>query len=88
MTRKGITLADRTLKPQKTSVRGDDVKNRQNVPWEEIKLPPFLSKAISLIVFIIAFGTIYYGIHDGIINQNISARGRLGGVLTTKRIIS
>ena len=60
----------------------------KQVPWTEKELPPFLGKMVSLIVFIVALTAIYYGIHDGVLNREIAARGKLGNVVVAKGVFA
>ena len=45
---------------------------------DDIVLPSWIGKVFALFVFVVAFGLIYYGVHDGIIEQDIAYRTKSG----------
>ncbi len=53
---------------------------------DDVVLPPFLGKIFAVFVMAVALVIIYYGVHDGVITQDIMFRTKAGKVSGSKGI--
>ena len=56
------------------------MKKKFNDNIYEKPLPDWIGKIFALALIIVGIGTIWYGIVDGIINQDIALRGKSGSI--------
>jgi hypothetical protein len=47
---------------------------------DDLVLPLWMGKIVAIVVFLVSLALIYYGIHDGIIDQNIAFRTKSGQI--------
>lgn len=59
-----------------------------NCRGDDVVLPCWIGRAVAVIVLIVALGLFYYGIHDGMINQDIAYRSRSGKVGIAKGFLA
>ena len=62
--------------------------NLQSDHSDDFVLPSWMGKVFGFLVLLVALGVIYYGVHDGIIDQNIAFRTKAGEISIGKGLVA
>ncbi len=62
--------------------------NLQSDHRDDLVLPSWMGGIVAFLVFLVALGVIYYGVNDGIIDQNIAFRTKAGEISIGKGLVA